>query len=157
LSRFLHLLLSIPWPSYRSTLTPLQYPPKSFCNMTNSLLRWLFVPRHCTSAVNKITIRWLLTCFLSALYRDTRISQKVCTMMPKTAPCFVHSSWYQDSTPMTLPAPACIHSATQTPFIAGPLAFIFSYFHKMTSLTTTNIGKSIKEQRTLTPSYLILE
>jgi hypothetical protein len=45
-------------------------------------------------------------------------------MTPKTAPCFVHSGWYQDSTPMTLPAPAFIHSATQTPFIAGPLGFI---------------------------------
>jgi len=43
-------------------------------------------------------------------------------MTPKTAPCFVHSGWYQDITPMTHPAPACIHSATQTPFIAGPLA-----------------------------------
>jgi hypothetical protein len=42
-------------------------------------------------------------------------------MIPKTAPCFVHSGWYQDSTPMTLPAPAYILSATQTPFIAGPL------------------------------------
>jgi hypothetical protein len=42
-------------------------------------------------------------------------------MTPKTAPCFVHSGWYQDITPMTLPAPASILSATQTPFIAGPL------------------------------------
>jgi hypothetical protein len=45
-------------------------------------------------------------------------------MTPKTAPCFVHSGWYQNITPMTLPAPACIHSATQTAFIAGPLGFI---------------------------------
>jgi hypothetical protein len=46
-------------------------------------------------------------------------------MTPKTAPCFVNSGWYQDSTPMTLPAPASIHSATQTAFIAGPLGLRF--------------------------------
>jgi hypothetical protein len=56
------------------------------------------------------------------LYRDTRVGPQLCTMTTKTAPCFVHSGWYQDSTPMTLPAPASIHSTTQTPFIAGPLA-----------------------------------
>jgi hypothetical protein len=43
-------------------------------------------------------------------------------MTPKTAPCFVHSSWYQDRTRFGFSAPAFIHSATQTPFIAGPLA-----------------------------------
>jgi len=42
--------------------------------------------------------------------------------MAKNAPCFAHSGWYQDLTPMTLPAPASTYSATQTPFIAGPLA-----------------------------------
>jgi hypothetical protein len=42
-------------------------------------------------------------------------------MTPKTAPCFVHSGWYRDSTPMTNTAPAFILSTTQTPFIAGPL------------------------------------
>jgi hypothetical protein len=47
-------------------------------------------------------------------------------MTPKTAPCFVHSGWYQDITPMIHPAPAFIHSATQTPFIAGPLGVIVS-------------------------------
>ena len=81
--------------------------------MTQSWLRCKLVPRYCASAVNNITIRWQLTCSLLALYRDTRIRQKICTMTPKTAPCFVHSSWYQDSTPMTLNC-SSLHSLSNT-------------------------------------------
>jgi hypothetical protein len=43
-------------------------------------------------------------------------------MTPKTAPCFVHFGWEEELYPMTNTAPAFIHSATQTAFIAGPLA-----------------------------------
>jgi len=44
-------------------------------------------------------------------------------MTPKTAPCFVHSGWYQVSTPMIFPAPASILSTTQTPFFCRAVRF----------------------------------
>jgi hypothetical protein len=63
-----------------------------------------------------------MICSQKALYRDTRKTQKTCNMTAKTAPCFAHSGWYQDSTRFGFTAPAFIRSATLTPFIAGPLA-----------------------------------
>jgi hypothetical protein len=55
------------------------------------------------------------------LYRDTRISQQICTRMAKTAPCFAPSGWYSDSALIWVFCSSLHSSATFTHFIAGPL------------------------------------
>ena len=70
--------------------------PIKFRYLDRFLASRQLVPRHCASAIYYTTIRWQLTCFLSALYRDTRIRQAICTRTPKTAPwppCTVTVLW----------------------------------------------------------------
>ena len=54
------------------------------------------------AALNQTRVRGKIICSQKALYRDTRKTQKTCNWTAKTAPCFVHYGWYQDSTPIRL-------------------------------------------------------
>jgi len=93
------------------------------------------------AALNQNLIPGQLTGHFGTLYRDTRKTQETFNWTAKTAPCFAHSGWYQDSTPRQLFCsslhsclPAGKRSATLTTFIAGPLGHILEI--------TTNINKS---------------
>ena len=52
------------------------------------------------AALNQTCVRGQVTCSHAALYRDTRKTQKTCNLTAKTAPCFAHSGWCRDVTPI---------------------------------------------------------
>src|SRR5664280_2039716 len=54
------------------------------------------------AALNQTRIWGQVSCSQLTLYRDTRKTQKTCNLTAKTAPCFAHSGWCRDSTPIRL-------------------------------------------------------
>jgi hypothetical protein len=113
--------------------TPMTNPAET-CSLTRAIARNLnsihldsflapinIVPRHCTSTVNKLTIKLHLNYTLSTLYRDAHGFGQLCTRMAKTTPyppCTGTALW-----PTGAALWRCLRRVTQPPHIAGPLGF----------------------------------
>jgi hypothetical protein len=71
------------------------------------------VPRHCASARHQLCKRGQICGSDQTCTATLVMLNKTCTWTAKSAPCFVHSGWYQDSTPMTQNC-SSLHSLSNT-------------------------------------------
>src|SRR5664280_691009 len=65
------------------------------------------------AALYQICVSGQIFCSQKALYRDTRKTHKTCNWTAKTAPCFAHSGWCRDVTPIRLHC-SSLHSLSNT-------------------------------------------
>ena len=88
-------------------------PQSKFCKVTNSCLCPQLYRDTAPVCILRVPVSWKVISHLERLYRETRIRPKICTMTPKTAPCFAHSIWCRDVTPIRLHC-SSLHSLSNT-------------------------------------------